>query len=76
MRHLTVGTEIVLTKNFNLRIAYNYRRQREMTLPDKRGASAISFGFNLKIKSFGFAYSFAKMSVPGNSHLIGLTFAW
>jgi hypothetical protein len=76
MRHVTLGTEILITKNFNLRIAYNYRRQKENTLPDKRGASAFSFGFNLKVKRFGFAYSFVKMSVPGNSHLIGLTFGW
>jgi hypothetical protein len=76
MRHMTVGTEIVLTKNFNLRIAYNYRRQREMTLPESRGASAFSFGFNLRVKHFGFAYAFSKMATPGNSHLIGITFGW
>lgn len=75
-RHLTLGTEVVLSKNFNLRIAYNYRRQREFTLSEKRGASAISFGFNMKIKSFAFSYAFSKMSIPGNSHLIGLTFGW
>jgi hypothetical protein len=75
-RHVTLGTEILLGKNFNLRIAYNYRRQKEFTLTEKRGASAISFGFNIKVKSFGFAYSFSKMAVPGSSHLLGLTFAW
>jgi hypothetical protein len=74
MRHL--GTEIIVTKNFNLRIAYNYRRQREMTLPEKRGANAFSFGFGLRVKRFGFSYAFSKMAVPGNSHLIGLTFGW
>jgi opacity protein-like surface antigen len=73
MRHITFGTEIVLTKNFNLRISYNYRRQREMTLPDRRGASGLSFGFNLKIKRFGFSYSFSKMAFPGNSSIIGLS---
>lgn len=76
MRHMVVGTEILITQNFNLRIAYNYRRQKEMTLPDKRGASAFSFGFGFKVKRFAFAYAFTKMSVPGNSHMLGLTFAW
>ena len=76
MRHLVIGTEILITKNFNLRIAYNYRRQKEMTLPEKRGASAISFGFGFKVKRFGFAYAFNKMSVPGSSHMLGLTFCW
>lgn len=73
LRHVTIGTEIVLTKNFNLRIAYNYRRQREMTLPDRRGANGLSFGFSFKVKRFGFSYSFSKMAFPGNSSIIGIS---
>ncbi len=73
LRHITIGTEIVLTKNFNLRIAYNYRRQREMTLPDRRGANGLSFGFSFKVKRFGFSYSFSKMAFPGNSSIIGIS---
>lgn len=76
MRHLVIGTEIILTKNFNLRIAYNYRRQKEMTLPERRGANGFSFGFGMRVKRFGFAYSFSKMAFPGNSHILGLTFNW
>ena len=73
MRHITFGTEILITKNFNLRIAYNYRRQREMTLPERRGANGLSFGFSFKVKRFGFCYSFSKMAFPGNSSIIGIT---
>jgi len=73
MRHMTIGTEILLTKNFNLRIAYSYRRQTEMALPEQRSASGLSFGFNFSVKRFGFSYGFAKMSAPGNSHVIGVT---
>jgi hypothetical protein len=76
MRHVIVGTEIVVTKNFNLRIAYNYRRQKEMTLPERRGINGLSFGFGLRVKRFGFSYSFSKMAFPGNSHILGLTFGW
>lgn len=76
MRHIILGTEIIVTKNFNLRIAYNYRRQKEMTLPEKRGASGFSFGFGFKVKRFGFSYGFNKMSVPASSHMLGLTFCW
>ncbi len=76
MRHIVFGTEIILTKNFNLRIAYNYRRQKEMTLPDRRGSSGLSFGFGLKIKRFGFSYSFSKIAFPGNSNTIGITLCW
>lgn len=73
MRHLTFGTEILLTQNLNLRVAYCYRRQREMALPDRRGVNGLSFGFSLKIKRFGITYAFTKMANPGNSHLFGIT---
>ena len=73
MRHFIFGTEIVLSKNFMLRIAYNYRRQREMTIPDRRGANGLSFGFSLKVKRFGFSYSFSKMAFPGSAHIFGIT---
>jgi len=76
LRHMILGTEIIITKNFWLTIGYNYRRQREMTLPERRGANGLSFGFGIRIRRFGFAYSFAKMAFPGNSNLLGLTFAW
>lgn len=76
MRHLTIGTEILITKTFNLRVAYNYRRQKEMILPERRGANGFSFGFGFRIKRFGFAYSFSKLAFPGNSSVFALTFAW
>ena len=76
MRHLIIGTEIVLSKNFNLRFAYNFRRQREMTLPDRRGVNGLSFGFGLKVKHFSFSYAFSKMAFAGNSSMVGITYSW
>lgn len=76
MRHVIVGTEIIITKNFNLRIAYNYRRQKEMTLPERRGANGLSFGFGFRVKRFGLSYSFSKMAFPGNAHIFGITYGW
>ncbi|MBS1652734.1 MAG: type IX secretion system protein PorQ [Bacteroidetes bacterium] len=71
-RHITIGAEIILTKNFTLRIAYNYRRQLEMILPDRRGINGFSFGFGFKTKRFGFNYAFTKMAFPGNSSIFNL----
>ncbi len=76
MRHVVLGTEIIVTKNFNLRIAYNYRRQKEMTLPERRGANGLSFGFGFRVKRFGLSYSFSKMAFPGNAHIFGITYGW
>ncbi len=73
MQHFTFGTEVLLTKNFNLRIAYNYRRQQEFSLPDRRGANGLSFGFGLKVKRFGLSYSYSKMAFPGNSSILGIS---
>jgi len=73
MRHAIFGTEILLTKNFNLRVGYNYRRQREMGLSERRGVNGLSFGFGLKVKRFGFSYAFSKMAFPGNSSVFGLS---
>ena len=76
MRHIVFGTEILLSKNFHLRIAYNYRRQKEMTLPDRRGSNGLSFGFGLKTKRFQFSYAFSKVAFSGNSSTIGVTYRW
>lgn len=72
MRHITLGAEILLTKNFHIRLAYNYRRQREMILPERRGINGLSFGFGFRIKRFGVAYSFTKMAFPGNSSIFNV----
>ena len=50
MRHIVIGTEIVITKNFMLRVAYNHRRQREMILPERRGANGLSLGFGPAVR--------------------------
>jgi hypothetical protein len=75
LRHLTVGAEILVTKNFNIRIAYSHRRQRELTLPDRRGANGLSLGFGFKIKRLGFSYSFTKMAFPGNSTIFSFVYS-
>ena len=76
LRHITFGTEIILSSNFHLTVAYNYRRQREMILPERRGMNGFSFGVQFRIRRFGFAYSFSKLAFPGNSSVFAVTFGW
>lgn len=73
-RHMSFGTELLLSKNFAVMLGYNYRRQREFTLPERRGANGLSFGFLVKVKKFQFTYSFNKMAFAGNSNILGLTY--
>ena len=75
-RHIVFGVELPLSKNFFIRVGYNYRRQREMTLPDRRGANGLSFGFALRIKRFGFSYAYNRMAFGGNASTIGVTLHW
>ena len=72
-RHITVGTEIILTKNFMLRVAYNYRKSKEMSLTDKRALNGVSFGFGFKVYKFHLNYGYSKYSLAGNSHTFGIT---
>lgn len=72
-RHMTFGTEVLITKNFNLRIGYNYRLHKEMMLPEKRTASGLSFGFGFQVHRFHLDYAFTKYNLTGNSHVIGVT---
>lgn len=73
MRHITIGTELMLSKNFTLRLAYNHRIKQEFSLAEGFGINGISFGFGLNLKRFGFSYSFSKMAFPGNSSIFGIT---
>ncbi|MES2566461.1 MAG: type IX secretion system protein PorQ [Bacteroidota bacterium] len=72
-RHLTIGTEVILGKNFMLRIAYNFRKGKEMALPDVKKANGLSLGLGFKVSKFHFDYAFSKYALTGNSHTIGIT---
>ncbi len=72
-RHMIFGLEVLLTKNFNIRVGYNYRLHKEMMLPDKRTASGLTFGFGFKINRFGLSYGYQKYSINGVSSTIGIT---
>ncbi len=71
--HTIIAAEVVLTKNFNIRVGYNYRLHKEMMLPDKRGGNGITFGFGFGVNRFRFNYAFAKYNVAGNSHVFSIT---
>lgn len=73
LRHFLFATEISITKNFHLRAGYNYRRSKEMQLPDKSAAAGLSLGFGIKVSKFYFSYAFVKYHAAGNSNHITLS---
>ena len=64
MSHVVFNTEIVLSKNFNIRVGYNHLRRRELALTDRKGVSGYSWGFGIKINRFQVHYG-------SGSYLIG-----
>ncbi len=72
-RHFLFGAELSPGKNFQLRIGYNYRRRKEMQLPDNGGLVGISLGFGLKIKKINVNYAFTKYHAAGNSSHISIS---
>jgi len=72
-RHITLATEIILGKNFFIRVGYNFRKGKEMSLPDKKVVNGLAAGFGLKISKFHFNYAYSKYALNGNSHTFGIT---
>ncbi|HXA00770.1 MAG TPA: type IX secretion system protein PorQ [Cytophagaceae bacterium] len=72
-RHLIVGGELILSKNFHVRVGYNYLRRRELRVASKSGGAGFSWGFMLRIKSFEFGFSRAYYYSAGGTSFLTLT---
>lgn len=68
MRHVIVSGELLITKNFNLRMGYNYQRRQELKLDTRTGMSGFSFGFGLKVYKFQLSYGRARYHLAGVSN--------
>lgn len=67
-RHFIVGTEILLSENFHLRVGYNHQRRKELTLERAKGGIGYSWGFGLRIWRFNIDYGRATYHFAGASH--------
>lgn len=68
-RHLTIGTELVLGKNFGILAGYNHQRKKEMSPVDERTVAGFSWGLHLKISRFHMTYSSAAYFPGFNTNL-------
>lgn len=75
--HLVPSAEILLSKTFMLRIAYNARRRQELVIADKPGAVGLSFGVGLRVSKFHISYGFSQLHLAGinNTLTLALRFA-
>lgn len=73
MRHIIIGGELLLTKNFNIRIGYNYLRRQELKLDTRPGMIGFSFGLGFKISKFNLSYGRAAYHLAGASNHFSIT---
>jgi hypothetical protein len=73
MRHLLFGGELLITKNFNIRLGYNYERREELMVDSRRGLVGMSFGFGFRISKFHLSYGHAAYHIAGGSNTFSIT---
>lgn len=73
MRHIVLGSEFMFTKNFSLRLGYNYQRRNELKIRDKVSTVGFSWGFGIKVSKFNINYSRATYHLAGSPNYITIT---
>lgn len=74
-RHLIFSGEFYLgpREQFQLRLAYNHLLAREMSLPDTRALSGISFGVGFRVNRFRLEYGFGRYHTGANANKISIS---
>ncbi|HEX8515735.1 MAG TPA: type IX secretion system protein PorQ [Bacteroidia bacterium] len=74
MRHMVIGGEFIITKNFFLRGGFNYQHRKELKVDVKRGMTGFSFGFGFRVYKFHFSYARSSYHLAGASNNFSLSF--
>ena len=72
LRHVSLGAEILIHRNVNMLMGYNFLRQKELNTPEGGGAG-FSFGTSIKIKSLDLAMSRTRYSVGNAAYAFTLS---
>ncbi len=72
MRHVVIGTELLINKHINILFGYNHLRKRELKVENAGGFSGFSVGLNIKTKAFEFVYAYGGYNVAGNANMLTL----
>ncbi|PTB97078.1 hypothetical protein C9994_04445 [Marivirga lumbricoides] len=71
-QHVTIGTEIILGRNINLRAGYNHLIRQSLKGEQSAGAGGFTFGLLFETKKINLAYSNAIYQIGGTAHFITL----
>jgi hypothetical protein len=72
MRHIILGTEVMIGKNLVFSFGYNYRRRQEMKIDTKPGMVGFSFGASVRISKFRISYGHPVTHKAGGSNHFSL----
>lgn len=72
-RHVVIGGEFMPSKNFSVRIGYNYHRRQELKSEFRAGMSGFSFGAGFRVSRFQFNYAYAAYHLVAAQNYFNLT---
>ncbi|MFT7612401.1 MAG: hypothetical protein ACI9J3_001360 [Parvicellaceae bacterium] len=72
MRHVVLGTEILLGDNFHIRTGFDYRRRKELMLTARPGLVGFSMGLGFKINRFHLSYARSSYHRAGGTNSISI----
>ena len=66
MRHVVVGTEFIPSKNFSIRLGFNYEIRKELEVSTRYSTVGFCWGFGFRIKQFNLSYARARYHLDGS----------
>ncbi len=74
MRHIILGTELILTENLFFRIGYNYQQRQQLNIETNTFSTVgFSWGFGLKIKTFQVSYARSNYHLAGTPNFVSIS---
>ena len=73
MRHIIIAGEFSPSKNFFVRLGYNYQRRQELKVTSKLSTVGFSWGFGLRISRFMFSYARSAYHLAGSPNFITIS---
>lgn len=74
-RHTIIAAEFVPSKNFYLTVAYNDRRQQEMTMSGFKNGAGFSFGGGVKLYKFHVGFGMTQFQVGNYAYQFSISTA-
>lgn len=72
-QHFTYQLEVLVSKNIELRTAFDYHLRKELALESRPGASGFSIGIGLNFSKFNLDYGFTIYSRSGFNNILTLS---